>query len=397
MKLKTNTPVLSPTAQFYAEIQSFDNFSEVANIENYKIAPDDWFVVIADIQGSTRAIAQGRYKEVNMIGAACINAVLNISAQGEIPYVFGGDGATLLTPPHRVDACKKTLLGVRHLAEAKFNLSLRVGLVPVARINASDRHKVMVAKYQISPSNVLATFSGGGIELAERWIKSNSDYLITDTHDDEPPDLSGLSCRWEPLASENGVMLSILMQAIADNEGAKARLYGRLIDAIGEISAEATNEGKPICDNNMRFRWPPRGLGSEIDATVGGRSRIFWALRLYLYSLFQWLLDRFDLTVGGYRGRQYRVELRGNTDYRRFDDTLRILLDCTVAQADEIEKMLAVYAGRGELVYGLHRADSALMTCLVFNLEKGEHIHFVDGNDGGFTSAAKNLKASQLA
>ena len=387
----------SSTANFYADISSFDNFSQVANIDHYKIAPDDWFVVIADIQGSTRAIGEGRYKEVNMIGAACINAVLNISAQGEVPYVFGGDGATLLTPPNRVDACKKTLLAVRSLAESKFNLSLRVGIVPVARINATDGSRVLVAKYQISPGNVLATFSGGGIELAERWIKSNSDYLIEEVHDNEPPDLGGLSCRWEPLASENGVMLSVLMQATAGKEGAKAEIYRSLIDALGEISEEAINQGKPISDNNMKFRWPPRGLGAEIDATVGHRNRLFWALRLHLYSLFQWFLDRFDLTVGGYRGRQYRVELRSNTDYRRFDDTLRILVDCTLAQADEIDKMLALRAERGELLYGLHRADSALMTCLVFSIEKGEHIHFVDGNDGGFTSAAKTMKASRVA
>jgi len=384
------------TANFYANISSFDNFSQVANIDNYKIAPDDWYVIIADIQGSTRAIDEGRYKEVNMIGAACINAVLNISARGEIPYVFCDDGATLLPPPNRVDACKNTLLAVRNLAEAKFNLVLRVGIVPIKSINASGRHRVMVAKYQLSPGNVLATFSGGGIELAERWIKSSSDYLIEDSDVDKSPDLSGLSCRWEPLASENGVMLSVLIQAVADQESAKAEIYTSLIDTMGEIAIAADNQGKPISDKNMKFRWPPRGLGAEIDATVGQRNRFSWALRLYLYSLFQWCLDRFNLSVGGYRGRQYRVELRSNTDYRRFDDTLRILLDCSLAQADEIDKMLALRAQRGELLYGLHRADSALMTCLVFNLEKGEHIHFVDGNDGGFTSAAKNMKASRV-
>jgi hypothetical protein len=255
----------------------------------------------------------------------------------------------------------------------------------------------MVAKYKLSPGNVLATFSGGGIELAEHWIKSSSDYLIEDSDVDKSPDLSGLSCRWEPLASENGVMLSVLIQAVAEQESLKSRIYTSLIDALGEISVEASNQGKPMSDKNMKFRWPPRGLGAEIDATVGERNRLFWALRLYLYSLFQWCLDRFDLTVGGYRGRQYRVELRSNTDYRRFDDTLRILLDCTLAQADEVDKMLALRAESGELVYGLHRADSALMTCLVFSLEKGEHIHFVDGNDGGFTSAAKNMKAGRVA
>lgn len=48
----------------------------------------------------------------------------------------------------------------------------------------------------------------------------------------------------------------------------------------------------------------------------------------------------------------------------------------------------------GVLRFGLHRSPSALMTCLVFNLDKGEHIHFVDGDDGGFTAAAKKLKTA---
>jgi hypothetical protein len=381
------------SAHFYADIKSFDDFSRVAEAKNYTVAPDDWYVVIADIEGSTRAIGEGRYKEVNMIGAACINAVLNICEQGEIPYVFGGDGATLLASSHRVDACKKTLLAVRHLAETKFNLSLRVGVVPVSRINGHGRDKVKVGKYQISPGNVLATFSGGGIERAERWIKSDPSYLVDDSHGDEPPDLSGLSCRWEPLASENGVMLSILVQVTAHSEVETARIYHSTLDALGKITADANNSGKPISETNAKFRWPPRGLSAEIDATVGNHKRFFWAIRLYLYSLIQWALDRFDLTAGGYSGKTYRVELRSNTDYRRFDDTLRILLDCTLPQADEIDVMLGASAERGELRYGLHRADSALMTCLVFNLEKGQHIHFVDGSDGGFTSAAKEMKS----
>ena len=384
----------SSTVKFYANINAFTDFSEVAVPSNYVAAPDGWYVVISDIEDSTRAIAEGRYKAVNMIGAACINAVLNISAEGEVPYVFGGDGASLLIPAHRVSACKKTLLGVRRLARQKFGLSLRVGVVPVAQIHQNSGINVLVGKYQISPGNTIATFSGGGIELAERWIKSNSDYLVEDDEHDEP-NLAGLSCRWEPLASENGVMLSMLMRVKTGNDSEVSDVYRELMEEIGRITGDSLNAGRPVCENNMKFRWPPRGLPAEIDATLGDRIWFFWAIKLYLNSLFQWMLDRFDLTAGGYRGRQYRVELRNNTDYRRFDDTLRILLDCSQEQADQIDNMLASRAQRGTLEYGLHSASSALMTCLVFNLDKGEHIHFVDGSDGGFTSAAKNLKSKR--
>lgn len=381
------------SAEFYTNLEPFDAFVDVADMDNYRGAPDDWHVIIADVKGSTQAIEEGCYKQVNMVGAACINAVLNITAKGHIPYVFGGDGASLLVPSSSLDDCKQVLLGVRYLAASRFNLSLRVGVVAVATIHEHDYLRVMVGKYQLSPVNALATFSGGGMELAEKWIKSSSEYLLEQEPDDKHPDLSGLSCRWEPLASQNGVMLSLLMQASSDNESEKAGLYRRLIVDIGELTGDTETTGKPVCDANMKFRWPPRGLPAEIDATVGTRNRGLYTLRLYLNSLFQWFLDRFDLSAGGYQGKQYRVELRENTDYRRFDDTLRLLLDCSAAQADEIDAMLARRAQQGELKYGLHRSDSALMTCLVFNLDQGEHLHFVDGSDGGFTSAAKNLKA----
>ncbi len=109
--------------RFYADIPAFDDFSGIADSSNYQVAPDDWHVIIADVKGSTQAIAEGRYKDVNMIGAACINAVLNISQKRSVPYVFGGDGATLMVPPEDVDSAARVLLGVRDLAASRFKLS----------------------------------------------------------------------------------------------------------------------------------------------------------------------------------------------------------------------------------------------------------------------------------
>jgi hypothetical protein len=102
--------------QFYADIPAFDDFPGNTDSDNYRIAPDDWHVIIADVKGSTQAIADGRYKDVNMIGAACINAVLNISQKRSIPYVFGGDGATLMVPSSDVESAARVLLDVRDLA-----------------------------------------------------------------------------------------------------------------------------------------------------------------------------------------------------------------------------------------------------------------------------------------
>jgi hypothetical protein len=56
-------------------------------------------VVLADVKGSTEAVRAGRYKDVNLVGAACITAALNVTRDLDLPYAFGGDGATVLIAP----------------------------------------------------------------------------------------------------------------------------------------------------------------------------------------------------------------------------------------------------------------------------------------------------------
>ena len=38
-------------------------------------------------------------------------------------------------------------------------------------------------------------------------------------------------------------------------------------------------------------------------------------------------------------------------------------------------------------------SETALMTCLVTSPTESRHVHFVDGGDGGYTSAARTMKA----
>ena len=61
----------------YTQIKSFSAFGELSNSEHYHELSSDWWVIITDIQGSTKAIQDGRYKDVNLIGAASIMAILN--------------------------------------------------------------------------------------------------------------------------------------------------------------------------------------------------------------------------------------------------------------------------------------------------------------------------------
>ncbi len=383
---------------FYAALPDFADFAEFADPAHYRPAPADWHVVVTDIEGSTRAIEEGRYKDVNMLAAAGIVGVLNAAGGAEIPFVFGGDGATLVTPPEAEAAVRRALAALAHLARTAFELKLRVGMVPVGDL-AHQGRPVNVARFAISPGNHLALFTGGGVELAAALIKSDrgSAYRLPEAPDaSDGLDLSGLSCRWEPLRARNGVIVSLLVQATDASPAAVAAAYRTAMEGVVGIIGATPDAGNPVSEANLTFRWPPSGLRLEAQTLTAGAPTRAIRLRLHAESLLQWLAVHLNLSAGAFNARRYKAELRLNADYRRFDDTLRMVVDCAPEQADRIERFLQERRENGGIAYGTHRSESALMTCLVFSLQSSGHIHFIDGSDGGFTLASRQLKA-QLA
>jgi Protein of unknown function (DUF3095) len=378
---------------FYGALTPFADFAEVADPARYREAPDDWIVAMADIKGSTEAARAGRYKDVNLIGAACITATLNVTRGLDLPYSFGGDGATVLIPPAAREVVANALLRTRRLAAASFGLELRIGMVPVEELVRRGR-RVLVAKYQLSPGNHLAMFAGGGVELADRLIKGAAGFGLEDRDEPGPPDLDGLSCRWQPYQALHGQMLTLLVRPLAaDGLDLQRQIVARLAGILGD----GADAARPVQRANMRFAWPPQGLAAEAALTHGRRPR--WLRRLYLVleTFLQLIAERFDLRIGAYDPPRYREELRRNSDHRKLADSLHMVLDCSDAEARAIEAYLAGLHAAGKIVYGTHRAASAMMTCLVFSLEESRHVHFIDGADGGYALAALQLKAQLQA
>ena len=380
---------------FYRDIPPCGSFDVVGDPAAFVPLPEDWVVVIGDIRDSTPAIAAGRYKDVNLVGAACIVAALNAVPDLDLPYVFGGDGATLAIPASAVAAVRRALLKTRALAAQSFAMDLRVGIVTLAELRARGA-EVAVARFEIASGNHLALFAGSGIETADRLIKADADgaaghSIIADA--DPDPDLEGLSCRWEPLRTERGCMVNLLIRARADDTGSAATLYGAVVD---ELDAILSADPLSVRPGNLRFRWPPRGLGAEATLTRGRKPQWRRYLEILTESLIQLWLERFDTSAGSYDAPRYREELRANTDFRRFDGMLRLVIDCTADELARLRERLTTRHQSGELDFGIHVADAALMTCLVFDLAASRHLHFIDGEDGGFAAAAIGLKA-QLA
>ena len=72
-----------------------------------------------------------------------------------------------------------------------------------------------------------------------------------------------------------------------------------------------------------------------------------------------------------------------NSDFRKFDDSLRMMLDCTPELEAGIEDYLKAAAAKGVVRYGAHRQDAAMMTCFTSSPVNPNHLHFIDGAQGG--------------
>ena len=384
------------SSDFYARLEPFTEFERFADFDAYAPVPDDWVVLAGDIEGSTQAIADGRYKAVNMVGAAVITAVLNVCREVDVPFVFGGDGGAVVVPASVAAEGAAALRRLQAHARANFGLGLRAAAVPVARIRAQG-HDLRVRKMRLNGSNYLAMFSGGGIDFADQVLKGTDredPAILRADADEAPPDLEGLSCRWEPLAASHGRMIALMVRPVGQED--EALVYAEVVARLRAILDENIRAHAPASDATLRFRWPPRGLAVEARALALslGRAKAWgWAL---MTSAFQKWCHLRGAKAGDYDAPRYLEELKTQTDFRKYDGCLRTVLDCSQAQLEAIEAYLGDQHRAGRLVYGLHVDRSALMTCLVFNLKQGEHVHFVDAAGGGFARAAVGFKA-QLA
>ncbi|PSN11459.1 DUF3095 domain-containing protein [filamentous cyanobacterium CCT1] len=377
---------------FYADLPPLDQFLDLANPRSYVEAPADWYALITDVVASSQAIARGQYKEVNVLGASSIMAVLNAVTPLEVPFVFGGDGALLLVPPNAVQAARAALLAIRALARDSFGLDLRVGIVPLTVLG--PRRAVRVAKFRFSPAYCQASFIGGGLTYATELVKTDPTYRLDVPGDCSAANLTGLECRWQDIPSPRGHTLSLIVAALPSGGYVNEYLYSEVLETIHGIYGEWESY-HPVAPAALNLSLNPWRLRAEAKARAKSpqlRDRATYTARAYLESLLGLGLMRFDVQAGGVKWGRYKADVRAASDYQKIDDMLRMVIAGSPAQTEQIVAYLDDRVAQGHLVYGVHVSDRALMTCLIMD-RRDRHFHLIDGADGGYALAAEQLKA----
>src|SRR6195256_2065862 len=378
----------TPGEPFYGGIPVFRGLGRLMDPKLYWPLPDDWSVGVADIVESPKAIAEARYKTVNMAGAAVIAAVTNALAGREFPFVFGGDGASFAISPDDLARARDALAATATWVGEDLDLVMRVALVAVGGLRAQGLG-VRGARFGPSPNLSYAMFSGGGLGWAEAAMK-RGEFAVPAAPPGTQPDLTGLSCRFEEIPSVRGLILSVL---VVPARNADPLAFRNLIEDLIALVERSPDAGRPVPPGGPPLRWPPAGVEYEARAQRGGT--LFKRRTAVLaHTLFAYLVMRFGISVGGFVPKTYVQQVVENSDFRKYDDGLRMILDCTPELENALTQRLVRAASAGVVRYGLHRQDAAMMTCFTPSALRSDHVHFIDGARGGYASAATALKAT---
>lgn len=379
---------------FYRNLPVMQDFNEIFDARFYREVPPGWLVVITDVKGSTKAIEQGHYKDVNSAGSLAAIAIANILGHMDFPFVFGGDGMTCLIPPEALGKVQPVLAGLEDRVLAAFGLKLRTGVIPVESLYSLGG-TLRCARLRVSPQYTQAVLDGTALDLAEEMLKSRSSD-VDETSQKEEPDLRGYSCRWKDFPSPQEETLALILRLrIPDWQ------YSRWI--LEEICRKvgAPEVHHPLRLEDSRPRWTSAELRSEtavFGAGKGWAARFLLGLSIRLQILLVTLMGitGLPLRLGGKIIRDSARDNISSSDYRKFDGNLKMILAVTRNTREDLVHFLEEERRKGRIYYGIHVSNRAILTCLMKS-ETGQEVHFVDAADGGYALAAKKLKAQMKA
>lgn len=380
---------------FYQEIPSIHNFANILDDSIYRAVPKNWSIVITDVVNSTQAIEEGRYKDVNVAGGLAAMAMSNLYKDMDHPFVFGGDGVTFLIPSDQLKTVRSILIDTKKKVNQYFNLNLRVGIVPMSEILDAGEN-ILLSKWMISEYYTQAILKGKGVELAENWVKTvDSKYTILD---DEPVTIEasfeGFTCRWKDIPSKHGETISLILRQ-NDSVTSDSNLresFQKLEKILGSV-----DDYHPITEQTLNTAFSIKIYMREAIVSAKskyGLKKYLYILKIFIESLFVKFIIWSKLPAKAFFYtlkdiKKYNIQ---SSDFRKFDGSLKMVISTTTTKREELEAFLKEEESKGNLNYGIHISNRALLTCLMHSGSTSE-VHFVDGADGGYALAAKMLKA----
>ena len=377
---------------FYKKLKTLDlPVSKVFETVNFTNVPGDWHVIIADVKNSTAAVTAGKHNDVNLVAAGCLITALNIARNHniQIPFFFGGDGGTVLVPSQILDEVISGLNAHNINSKINFKLEMHVGSISVHEI-LSKGHTLKIARMQMGKGFNKAIVLGNGFKIAENIIK---EFTVENKSENVLElNMEGLECRWDkikPPVEENEIVC-YLIEAI-DHES-QLEVYREVLIKIDEIygSVDVRN---PLTTDRLKLVLSFEKFKNELKAKYG-RWKFTNIAKLFFNTYIGRLYFRYNWKVNNLKGNEYLNQLINNADTLTIDGRINTIITGMQDKRIKFIEYLTAQQKDNKLIFGHHISRESVMTCYIEN-RNAKHIHFVDGADGGYTEAAKEIKMQQ--
>lgn len=356
-----------------------------SNIDQFKRVPDEWHVIITDIKGSTASVEKGLSELVNLIATGSIIASLNIASKHkiDIPFFFGGDGATLLIPSILLKEIMDALILHKDNIQKEFNIYLRVGSMSVSDIYKNNQ-ELKIAKARVNKLHSIPVIIGNGLHFAEASIKSKDIALDILNTKKTSLNLEGMECGWDkiPPPENSNEVVSLLINAISESK--QAAVFQQVLKKTDEIYG-SLHHRNPISVSKLEMSFNYQRIKTEMKMNHS-KFRIITFLMIGIRGF-----------VGKYfylpnkSGQKYLKELSQLSDVLVIDGRINMVISGTIKQRKLLTEYLDDLEKKKSIIYGINVSERSIMSCYVRNRD-AKHIHFVDGGGSGYTRAARVLK-----
>jgi len=268
-----------------------------------------------------------------------------------------------------------------------FGLELRVGHMPIVEIY-QKQHKVNISKVKMGEKFSIPIVLGDGLRYAEQVVKGEDFVPYLPEVKTTNLDLDGMECRWDRIKPPENMFEVVCLLAVVRNDEQQGIVYKKVLDKIDEIYGQQQIRN-PISVRKLKLKATLGKIDIEMRAKLG-RFDPLYLITNWLLTIIGKLYLRYD--KGGKRYLHRLVEL---SDTLIVDGKINTVISGTAQQRDLLIASLNQMERDGEIIFGWHASKESVMSCYVRD-RLDQHIHFVDGSEGGYTQAAGMLKKKVL-
>ncbi|HAI43350.1 MAG TPA: hypothetical protein DCM40_37250 [Maribacter sp.] len=265
----------------------------------------------------------------------------------------------------------------------KIELVLRVGEIPVSNLIESEV-QLKIAKHRLTDKLSIPIVLGDGLKVAESMIKSSFKEEETTAFDETLLNLEGMECRWDQILPDQQQTKVVCLLLDASLEKDQRNVYKKVLAQMDEEFGKFENR-QPIKSNNLKLDPNPTKVWEEMKIRLTSTS--------WMYFFKSWLKTNFgriylNLTSSG---KQYLSQIEQLSHTFMLDGMINTVFTAEQKSIDRFIAYLDKMERDKKLIYGIHVTHASVMSCYVLD-RRTTHSHFVDGTEGGYTSAAKMFK-----